>query len=702
MSGSKNRKRAEQKEKKPWWKQLYSQVEKSGIEGILMRESKVKVFVTICLGILEIINLFHISNLKEGIVAGITFVILIFLLFYKKGGRIIKWSKLIYIILLTLALLITGITQKPFFGLLADDHDPQAFYDSFSKGFYEYSIGNYTEALTEFHKIKRIVPEDEILNYYFWYMDAAIRTENYKLYDQLCKEVVQKIPNPTTEETRFLFQSIPVLNLVNSYNEGNFKKLSDELSPYRSTNEEIFTLFELASQICADDSENKNGIIESLFLRLPDCIDSFDNFSYVKKTLLIPMFLDLIETERYDLSIIALSELYSLDPAFFFESFFFYNPTQGNFLNVRALLLSCLQEMKDLFHEGWIQLNEDGNQLYSVYKEKLINLGLFLGSTDVFSEIEGEFDCLQFDKILENYSKYATIYNILPLFDGKYLFIVLEGTSPFDDTPAFSMADQAYFYILDAANSVSIKPITIDGEQLQVPVMMSKFFMVQKLEGSHSCLIEHIAGSGEYLSLDVLNTETESLSSLSIDPEETYHCSNFFYSAKNQHCNWNFEINNDIDPNMQTKVGGTVDAIIDLGNLTIDTQISYVDPALQLYVEKRNEQLIFPLATLSRLGGREIKDDVLLDLIRNNYVPYYHYSQIQNTFSYISEIYASDISGLTITYTSDKIDVSSETSYFFLVKRKDKETRILGIYKITDRGLKDVYANSFISKFFSQ
>ena len=153
---------------------------------------------------------------------------------------------------------------------------------------------------------------------------------------------------------------------------------------------------------------------------------------------------------------------------------------------------------------------------------------------------------------------------------------------------------------------------------------------------------------------------------------------------------------------MQTKVKGTVDALLDFNNETIKIQISYADPALQLYAEERNEQLIFPLANLNRLGGREIKDEELLGLIRNNSKPYYHYSQIQDTLSYMAEIYTPDISGLEITYVSDEASISSEKSYFFLVKRKGEELQILGIYKITDRGLKDVYKRSFLSKFISK
>lgn len=674
------------------------------IEKILENESKKRskvlyYFVTFGFLILGLYNLFLISNLKELLGVVISIVILLFLLSRRKT-LFINLILYVYVPLFMVSIVVTPVIGKPFFGILADNHSLQAFYDDFSKGLYQYSIGNYDGALSEYKKIKKSVPEDETLDFYLWYMDAAVRTKNLKLCAQLSKEVVQKIPNPTAEESRFLFQFIPVGNLINTYNEGDFEKLFDELSPYQSTDEEIIALFELAALARVDNSENQNRL-ESLLFRLPNCADTFDSYDYVKNSLLLETSLNLLKNSRYDLSTITLSELYLRNPALFFETFLWIYPTEYNLMNIRWISLDNLKAMRDLFHKGWIQLHENRSQLYTMYKESVTNLGLFLGITDTFQEAEEDFDCLKFDEILDGYSEHAMVYNILPLYEGKYLFIILEDEIFAEgNTDLPSMATQAYFYMLDSTSPVPIKPVAIDGSQLQISVLMGKLFLVQKLENSHKCLIVCIAGSGEYLSLWFLDVKTETLSSAPID--RSYHCSNFVFDSKNQHCNWNFEINNDLDSNMQTKVKGTVDALLDFNNETINTQISYADPALQLYAEERNEQLIFPLANLNRLGGREIKDEVLLNLIRNNCKPYYHYSQIQDTLSYMAEMYTPDVSGLEITYISDETSITSETSYFFLVKRKGEKLQILGMYKITDRGLKDVYKSSFLSKFISK
>ena len=208
-------------------------------------------------------------------------------------------------------------------------------------------------------------------------MDAAVRTKNLKLCAQLSKEVVQKIPNPTAEESRFLFQFIPVGNLINTYYEGDFEKLFDELSPYQSTDEEIIALFELAALARVDNSENQNRL-ESLLFRLPNCADTFDSYDYVKNSLLLETSLNLLKNSRYDLSTITLSELYLRNPALFFETFLWIYPTEYNLMNIRWISLDNLKAMRDLFHKGWIQLHENRSQLYTMYKESVTNLGLFL------------------------------------------------------------------------------------------------------------------------------------------------------------------------------------------------------------------------------------------------------------------------------------------------------------------------------------
>lgn len=656
------------------------------------------------LSLVDLSSLFYISNLKE-LFASIFSIVLLLILLSISKSFLSKVILPIYIIMFMLMVVFTPYIGHPFFGLLADNHSPQAFYDDFSKGLYQYSIGNYNGALSQYKKIKTTVPEDETLNFYFWYMDAALRANNLELYRQLSEEIIIKIQNPTSEESQFLHKYIPISNLVVAHNERDFEKILDELSRYQGANEEIFTLFELFLQTSVNKSDKQNDIVEALLLQLPNCEDNFENFDYIKNNLLVDISYICEESAHYDWEVIALSELYSKSPAKFFETFFSIYPNPagyGNVLNVRWISLGKLTEMRNIFHKGWLQLHEN-SKLYAIYKSNITNLGLFLGSIDVFQEIEEKVDDSEFDEILESYSEHAMVYNILPLYDGKYLFIILEGEFNGWENSNFSLqATGAFFYILDSNNHISIKPITIDGIHFQIPLAMDKLFFVLKSENSHKCLIAHILGTDNHLTLSFLDVKTNSLSSLSIDEDVNYHCSNFAFNTKDQHSNWGFEINNELDPNILPKVSGKVDAWLDFNNQTITTQVSYVDPALQLYTEERNEELIFPLANLNRLGGREIKDDVLLRLIRDNCKPYYHYSAIQESFSYMAEMHPADLSGLGITYLSDESTITSEASYFFLVKRRGEGLQILGLYKITDNGLKDVYKSSFLNKLFGQ
>lgn len=650
--------------------------------------------------IAELFSFFSISNIAEILAVVFSIIILLFLLSRRKS-YLINGILYLYVILFMGAAIVTSIIGKPFLGIFANEDNLQAFYDNFSKGLYQYSIGNFNGAISEYRKIEQTVPKDETLNFYFWYMDAALCANNHELYTRLSTEITDKIQKPTPEELQFLFQFIPISNLVIAHNEGDFERILDELSHYQGANEKIYTLFELFVQAYVNKSEKQNNIVESLFLRLPDCEDNFNNFDYIKNNLLVDISWICRENARYDLSVITLSELYSRNPALLFETFFCNYPTPAgynNIFNVRWIALDKLKEMRNIFHKGWIQLQENSD-LYTIYKENVTNLGLFLGSTDVFQEIDEGIDYLKFDEILDGYSEHAMVYNILPLYDGKYLFTVLEdGFFAEGNRNLPSQATEAYFYIFDSANPISIEPLTIDGSHFQIPLGMDKLFMVLKSENYQKCLIAHISGTDEHLVLALLDVKTKLLSFLPIDEDENYHCANFAFNTKNQHCNWDFEIYNELDSNIQTKVSGKVDASLDFNNQTIITQISYVDPALQLYAEERNEQLIFPLANLNRLGGREIKDEALLSLIRSNCKPYYHYSAIQENFSYMAEMYTANVSGLGITYFSDESSISSETSYFFLVKRKGEELQILGMYKITEKGLKDVYKSSFLSR----
>lgn len=57
----------------------------------------------------------------------------------------------------------------------------------------------------------------------------------------------------------------------------------------------------------------------------------------------------------------------------------------------------------------------------------------------------------------------------------------------------------------------------------------------------------------------------------------------------------------------------------------------------------------------------------------------------------MGEFYASDISGITITYFDEESVNGEEQNYFFLTKRVGEEIKFLGIYNVIDSKLKSVY-----------
>ncbi|ANU44617.1 hypothetical protein ADH76_03540 [Enterocloster clostridioformis] len=219
---------------------------------------------------------------------------------------------------------------------------------------------------------------------------------------------------------------------------------------------------------------------------------------------------------------------------------------------------------------------------------------------------------------------------------------------------------------------------------------MDKLMIVQDTGIPKKFLLTQISGTGEYLYLSVLDLTEGEVTSLPLDAMY-YHTGDFSYNPDIQTCSWSFQINNNYDANVQEKVGGTATAKLDLERTCMDVETFYADPSLQLYVKERNEQLIFPLATLNRLGGKEIKDQTFLGLIRNNSKPYYNYSIIQYTYGYMAECYASDVSGIVITYPDEKNMNGQAQNYFFLTKRVGDEIKLLGIYNIRGNKLKSVY-----------
>lgn len=641
---------------------------------------KIYKFVIVVLFLLQVFSFFGASNNIERIISILLIILLIG--FSKLSGKIGKWINNIYICMLLICVIVSTFVQKPFMGIFSDKDNRTKFYDKFAQGFYEYSIGNDQEAIQIYKEIKSYVPDDEILDYYMWYIDAASCAEDMDLVMQLQNEISEKIVSPTAYEAEALYKFIPIALIIYDFNDDNYEGLLQKVLPYQNANEEIFTLFEIWARCHLETGINRRDILESLFLKLQSCEDNFNNYEYIKKNLL-----ELIAQELYisdpDLSIMAMADLYARDHAGFFEEYIWIYPQYYNFANVRWISIDCLQELQIHFRTGWNQMKKSESSLYSVYKKKLLNLGLFLGVTDVMSEIEQKkLEFSKIDSIIASYSEEtASVYNILQIEDGQYIFSVFVASS--------YEVDRVEYYTINLNSQDKAQLVMIDGEPLQESLIMGKLCLLEYTGIPGKYISAIITGTGEGLGLSILDLDKKSFKQLGIK-ESNYHCGDFLYDMETKTCQWKFEINNSIDANMWTKVGGKVIATINFDEFLLKMQTTYSDPALQFYVEERNEQLIFPLANLNRLDGREIKDESLLEEIRGDCVPYYHHSYIQRTINVWSNAYIPSISAITVSYTSDE-NALSDLQYFFLVKREGENVKLLGIYKVTEKGLKSVY-----------
>lgn len=642
------------------------------------------VIVSLCL--LQVVNFFAVSNFIEFIVAVLALLLLVALSMMK--GKIWRWVMGFYVMLLIVCLFVTALTHVPFFGVFSTKKpNPEKYYAGFAEALYDFSVRNYDESLSEFKKIKKMVPDDDLIDYYIWYYDASTRAKEYDLCTKLSKELQERKTDPNEYERKVLFQFFPIGDLIITLNKQDYSRLLVELKPYMETNEQIFSLLELIAMIQLDNSLSRDEVMLKLEA-IQQCIDTFENYGYIKRELWKVLDLDFYTREDYDFDLIALAELYALDPAEFFNDFIFEHPLYYNPGNTRWISLEELAFFKDIFHKGTEQIKQSGYELNHKIKEKITNFGLFLGVPMAISET-ADVTCLY--SILSNYTEDAEIYNIVRVNDKTYVFSVLENEILDIDKTKFSgIATKADFYLADIDEDVVVEPLYINGEPFQVGVMMDKLMIVQDTGIPKKLLLTQISGTSEYLSLSVLDLTEGTETFLPLD-DMYYHTGDFSYDIKTQTCSWSFEIYNSYDSNVQTKVGGNVTAKIDFDRCNIEVEKSYADPALQLYATERNSQLIFPLATLNKLGGREIKDTTFLSLIRNNSMPYYNYSIIQYVYGYMSEMYAPNISGITISYPDEENINGQSHDYFFLTKREDDEIKLLGIYHIVDSKLKSVY-----------
>lgn len=655
------------------------------VEGLIKKISrqysnKMYKVVIVVLFILQIFSFFGASNNKERIIS--IFLIILLLVFSRISGRVGKWVNNIYICVLLIFIIVSTFVQKPFMGVFSDKDNREKFYNKFAQALYEDSIGNAQEAMNIYKGIKPYVPDDEILDYYMWYIDAASWAEDMEMIMQLTDEITEKITSPTALEAEVIYKLLPIRLMIYDINLHRYEDLLQKVLPYQNANEEIYILCEILARCHLETGTERHNMLENLFLKLQNCEDSFVNYDYVKKGLL-KLIIQEITTSEPELVIVAMADLYARDHAGFFEDYIWIYPRHYNFGNLRWISIECLQNLQEQFRTGWNQIQKLANPLYLTYREKLLDLGLFLGVTDVITEIEQrQIDFSKIDAIITSYSEEtASVYNILQIEDGQYIFSVFVG-------PSYE-ADKVDFYTIDLNSNDMAEMVMVDGEPLQENLVMGKLCLLEYTGIPGKYISAVISGTAEVLNLSILDLDKKSLKQLGIK-EGNYHCGDFLYDMETKTCQWKFEIYNSIDANMQKKVGGTAIATINSDELLLKKQNVYSDPALQFYVEERNEQLIFPLANLNRLGGREIKDESLLELIRINCLPYYHYSCVQDTIDLWSDVYIPSISGIIVSYISET-DNLSDFQYFFLVKREEEKVKVLGIYKITENELKSVY-----------
>lgn len=344
--------------------------------------------------------------------------------------------------------------------------------------------------------------------------------------------------------------------------------------------------------------------------------------------------------------------------------------------------MDYLKVMKEIYHEGWTNLQN--NEELQKYSKSIEKLGYYLGSSDILMQIIKENGA---DWNFNEKYKQWELYNVVPMEHNRYLAIFLDTLEMKDSNKFPVMVGEAHFYILEIKNrQCTFAPVMIDETEFTKKVTMNKLFLVDATESKDKFLITTIEGTGEYLHLEILNLENKTVTPIE-KQTETYHSSGFEFDEKNSYT-VNFEIGNEIDANMASKVSGKLAAQIDFDKYTISEEISYPDPGVEFYAEERNTALIFPLENLNRLNGREIKNETLLNKIRQNSTPYYKYTLIQQSYESFSHLTNCKFSGLTVVYDSG---TNQEATFFFFVQREDENIKLLKIYQVLGSEIVSVY-----------
>lgn len=646
-----------------------------------------RVLVALAFVLLEIIQFFSGSNWREVVLGIVAFLVLLACMFLKgRWGRILKRA---YILTMLGCLIISAFIQKPFLGLLSDERMQETYYDKFAEALYRYSVGDYEKALRAFKRMKWRVPDDEKADFYYWYLDAVTRKGDEKeLMQRLYEEIPEKIKNPNEKEREFIFHYLPIGRMIQYLNEGDLDKLRNMAVQYQNSGERIFALLEILALDCGRGEDVERA--EKLLKELPNMQESPADFRSLENDLLFYCGSS-VGMECPEFTVILWALLWEEDKNAFFDRFLLYYTREGNPLNVRFMDMEYLQGMRSFFADSWKRLKDGRPGLYDIYRQTVCNLGYYLGETDILYEEYPDKE-LQITKVIEGMkgekekiSRNAMLYNIIPTGNQKFVFVILEEIHndgwKEEDLPLIAVC--AHFYDVDMEQSLGPVPIVVDGSALEQGLGMARLFVMEPTGVDGKYLVESIEGTGEYLYLYVLDLNKKSYTNIKI--METYHSKNFKYDCKSFSYKVDFEIDNRYDSNMQIKVGGTLTAALDFEQNDCTYEICYQDPALHFYVEERNDQLIFPLENLDRLQGKKIRNKTLLQKIRENSIPYYVYTKIQENISV--GLFTGNLSGLYVVYDWG---TQEEAAFFYLVKKKEDNVELLGIYEITDGGIKSV------------
>lgn len=630
------------------------------------------------MALIVIIPFFYVSNWREGLVAAICTIILLILSCIRREWG--KWLCGIWSVLLIIHFFVTALfVGSPFGGFLSNEHvmqkNEEVFHTRFAKAIYEMSIRDYENSLNEFEMIKSIVPEEYLLEYYLWYGETAMYAGENELSINIFKEAQNCIADYDMREKEILFKIIPIAEMTDYLNSLKYDELEEMANQYQNTNEQIYYLFELVALCDREDIEDYEDRIKELLILYPTMRDDYGALRYLKNDLMDIIFWCLYE-EYPEYSLILMAQMFEEDKSFFYERNIFVYP-EGNPMNMRWFSIDHLRTLREMYEDGWNMLQIRGSGEFEQYMPAIENLGYYLG-VDSFMTRKLEEQGKKWD-IDDEFLDWE-LYNVIPLEDNKYFGIWLETTET-------GMASVPHFYTFNFDDDGQIHLYPIEISELTAPITMSKLFLAESTREKDKVLMEYIIGTGEYLNLGVLDISDGTYEVIE-NPTEMYHTSDFMYDVDSNSYTACFEINNSIDPNMISKVGGKVTAEINLDRNIVYSVISYPDPAVEFYVEQRNDALVLPLQNLNKLSGRDIKNEVLLEKIRENSIPYYKNSLIQHCYSYMMGIVQGKLSGITIVYD---YGTEEEASFFYYVKRDGDEIQLMGIYQIIDDELHSVY-----------